>query len=194
MNYLLQEQADLQVAAEQVLADTPLLGLLKNLGQPTQTGSSVTGLMVYPDIDFAIHTKEPNFQAAVKLVAEVVKDLKASAVKIADFAADDAETASYYLGFDFMHDGRKWHIDATVSEPGPITTNPPELADWLKAMTEDERLTLLKLKKELIDAQRYVGARSKPPYTFRSTHLYEAVLKGKARTISEAEQYFRQNS
>lgn len=194
MNKLLQEQDKLQQAAAAVLAETPLLSLLSKLGKPVQTGSSVTGLMVYPDIDFAVLAEERDFQKAVDLVPEIISTLGASSVKIANFATDGGESASYFVGFEFAHQGRSWQIAATVSAPGPIITNPPELADWLRAITSEERVAILTLKKELVEAQRYGSAKSKPPYTFRSVHLYEAVLVGKARSVSDIEAYFRRKS
>lgn len=82
---------------------------------------------------------------------------------------------------------------ATVTKVCPIATDPPEMSGWLDAMTEDERGVILDLKRQLIDARRYVGARSQPPYTFRSAHLHEGVLVGGAHSIVELERYFGQS-
>ena len=68
------------------------------------------------------------------------------------------------------------------------------MKSWIESMSSDDRLTILKLKKQLIDTRRYMGARSQPPYTFRSAHLYEGVLKGGARTVSALEEYFKSKS
>lgn len=184
-------QDNLQNEATGLLSKTPLLRLLGTLGKVIQTGSSVTGLMVYPDIDFAVHNDEPNFDDAVKLVPILVAELKASAVKVADFSTDLNERASYYIGIEFPFCGNTWHIDATISKPGPVTTNPPDLADWIAHMSDEQRATILKLKKELFDARRYIGSKSRPPHTFRSTHLYEGILVGGAKSVKELEYYFK---
>lgn len=191
MNELLTHQEKLQKEAGELLGRTAVLSFLQRLGEPIQTGSSVTGLMVYPDIDFSVQNDNLNINDAIALTESLFKELKITALKIADFSQDENENASYYIGFELPFKDKSWHIDATVTKKGPIGTDPPELADWLDNMSFEDRLTILKLKKELIDAKRYVGARSYPPYTFRSAHLYEAILKGSAKSIFDLENYFK---
>lgn len=189
--HILERQKQLQEMSASLLKDTPLLSLLQRLGKPIQTGSSVTGLMVYHDIDFAVHAESPNVQDGINLTQEIFDTLAATALKIADFGTDDSKRTSYYVGIEMPYGGEAWKIDATVTAPGPIATSPPEMESWLNAMTKEQRLTILTLKKELIDAGRYIGSKSVPPYTFRSRHLYEAVLKGDAKDISGLERYFK---
>lgn len=191
MSDVLSLQDALQQEAKELLARTTLPDLLSRLGEPIQTGSSVTGLMVYPDIDFTVQNAAPDFQDALRLIPRIYDELSPTALKVADFGSDANEPASYYIGFDFKFKDKSWHIDATVTQPGPITTNPPELQDWLDAMTDKQRKTILRLKKELIDTKRYVGSKSQPPYTFRSSHLYEGVVRGSAKTVGQLEAYFR---
>ncbi len=191
MKEVLIRQAQLQNEASVLLASTAVLSFLRKLGKPVQTGSSVTGLMAYPDIDFSIQNDMFNINDAITLTPRLFGELKISALKIADFSKNENESAGYYIGFELPFNNRTWHIDATVGKVGPVSTNPPELATWIDDMTDDSRVSILELKKQLIDTKRYVGARSQPPYTFRSVHLYEAVLKGGARTIEDLETYFK---
>lgn len=191
MSELLNNQEQLQNEARELLGKTAVLSFLQRLGEPIQTGSSMTGLMVYPDIDFTVQNDNLNINDAITLTESLFKELKITALKIADFSKDENEDAGYYIGFELPFNSKTWHIDATVTKEGPIGTNPPELTEWLNSMSQENRLTILKLKKELIDTKRYVGARSQPPYTFRSAHLYEAVLKGNAKHISDLENYFK---
>ncbi len=177
-----------------MLQNTPVLEFLGKLGNPIQTGSSVTGLMVYHDIDFSVQNDNYNILDAISLTSSIFERLAATAFKIADFSQDKDENAGYYIGFEIPYEGKTWHIDATISKVGPIVTNPPEMKSWIESMSSDDRLTILKLKKQLIDTRRYMGARSQPPYTFRSAHLYEGVLKGGARTVSALEEYFKSKS
>lgn len=193
MSDLLAQQDQLQAEAKSLLKHTAVLEFLRKLGNPIQTGSSVTGLMVYPDIDFSVQNDDYNVQDAIALTNSLFERLGATAFKIADFSRDESESAGYYVGFELPYNGKSWHIDATISKVGPIVTNPPEMQNWIDVMTNDERVTILNLKKQLIDTKRYVGARSQPPYTFRSSHLYEGVLKGEARTIVDLENYFKKS-
>lgn len=190
MSDLKNPQEQLQQEASGLLANTTILEKLRTLGEVTQTGSSITGLMVYPDIDFTIQNEHLNFNDVVVLVPSIVSELQATAVKVADFQTTSDPNAGYYIGFEMPHRDKTWHIDATIGLPGPIITNPPELAEWIANMREDERSIILELKKELIDTRRYVGAKSQPPYTFRSAHLYEGALKGGAKSIRQLEKYF----
>ncbi|OGL25104.1 hypothetical protein A3A68_02235 [Candidatus Saccharibacteria bacterium RIFCSPLOWO2_01_FULL_48_13] len=193
MKAIIELQNRLQKQAKELLDTTPVLVLLGKLGQVTQTGSSTTGLMVYPDIDFAVQTIKPNVQDAINLVPVIFAKLSATSCKVADFRTDSNEGTSYFIGFEFPYNGKSWQISATVGKPGPITTNPPALSNWLKNMSEQQRETILELKKELINSKRYAGAKSQPPYTFRSVHLYEAVLQGGSKTIHDIESYFGTN-
>lgn len=191
MDHILEDQDNLQMDARKVIESSGLMVFLEKLGKVTQTGSSVTGLMVYPDIDFTIQNDKPDVNNAINLIPQIYKGLNATKVGVADFRLDKNEGASYYLGIDFPYEGLTWHIDATVGKPGPIQTSPVELAKWLEDMSIDQRVSILKLKKQLIDEHRYVGSRSQPPYTFRSVHLYEGVLRGGANTVSELETYYK---
>lgn len=192
MSTYLDQQNELQQQAKELLATTQLLSLFETIGTPVQTGSSVTGLMAYPDIDFALQTNQPDFQKAVKLVPDIISQLSATSCKIATFANNPAETAYFYVGFTMPFNGRSWEISATACGMGTIQTNPPELSQWLATMTDEQRRTIIQLKHELIAARRYVGSKSQPPYTFRSVHLYEGVLKGNSKTIADLETYFAQ--
>jgi hypothetical protein len=188
---LLAQQNQLQAEAKALLKNTAILEFLGKLGNPIQTGSSVTGLMVYPDIDFSVQNDTFDIRNAIALTDSLFERLNVTAIKIADFAQNKEEGAGYYFGFELPYRGKTWHIDATVSKVGPIVTNPPELQGWIENMNADDRMIILDLKKQLIDAKRYVGARSQPPYTFRSAHLYEGVLKGGAKSLTDLENYFK---
>ncbi len=190
MDDLIEQQDQLQSEAENLLKETLLLEFLSKLGKPIRTGSSTTGLMVYPDIDFSVQNDSYNVQDALSLTNALFETLEITSLKIADFSRDDSEGAGYYIGFELPFKGKTWHIDATISKVGPIITSPPEMQNWIDAMTNDERVTVLNLKKQLIDTKRYAGAHSQPPYTFRSSHVYEGVQKGGAHTIIELENYF----
>jgi hypothetical protein len=191
MNNVLEQQNQLQAEAKALLENTAVLEFLSKLGNPIQTGSSVTGLMVYPDIDFSVQNDNYSIQDAITLTNSLFKHLGVTALKIADFNHTKDESAGYYFGFEIPYNGKTWHIDATISKVGPIVTNPPEMQAWIGNMSNDDRLIILELKKQLIDAKRYVGARSQPPYTFRSSHLYEGVLIGDAKTVADLENYFK---
>ncbi len=192
MDILLETQHELQATAKRLLTVSPLLELLSGLGKPTQRGSSVTGLMVYPDIDLTIQHENPDVQSAIDIVPMLYQQLQATKIHLADFRDNPTEHASYYLGIALPFDGKSWSIDATITTIGPIVSDPPELDEWIASMTYQQKLIILQLKYELIQTRRYVGARSQPPYTFRSIHLYEGVLKGNAQSIDALERYFKQ--
>ncbi len=187
---LLDKQDQLQRSAKKMLDETKLISLLSKLGNPVVTGSYTTGLMVYPDIDMSVQTKNPDLQKAIQLVPKLFRQLHAKKVEVVDFI-NSPGNVSFYVGIDFPYEKELWRIDATITQPGPIRSNPPEIDDWIRNMTQKDRITILKLKNELIEMGRYMGARSQPPFTFRSVHLYEGVLKGRAKSIENLENYFK---
>jgi hypothetical protein len=192
MNPLLEAEHELHRAAEIMLSDSPLMGLLKQLGQPIITGSYTTGLMTYPDIDLCIQSDTTTYQDLIKLIPKVHALLNERNLKVADFSKDEAESAICYFGVEFDYNNYLWHISATITKPGPIGDLPdlPQLSQWLAKMTENERITILKLKNELLAAQRYGSSHAKPPYTYHSAQLYEGVLAGKAKTVEALDRYF----
>ena len=192
MDELEKNQTRLQDTAKRLVTETKLIELLEKLGTPIQTGSSMTGLMVYPDIDFTILNSKPDIQTAIDLIPALFNDLRASEVKVADFRSDSQESAAYYVGVSFPFNGESWHIDATVSDD--VNGNDPSSAyKYLLDINSKQRITILRLKKDLIDTKRYAGARSQPPYTFRSFHLYEGVIRGEVQSIEDLENYFSKN-
>jgi hypothetical protein len=194
MDEIKKRQDELQVKAGEIIKSSRLMELLNQLGNPIACGSSVTGLMVYPDIDLSVQNENPDIQKAINLVPIFFNELKATGVKIVDFKDDPNESAAYYVGIKFPYLGESWNIDATIRSSNSRISNPPEVDDWIKNMTSEQRLAALRLKQELIAAKRYVGSRSQPPYTFRSIHLYEGVFKGGAKSISDLEKYFNNSN
>lgn len=186
---LLAKQDRLHQSAKKMLDETKVIALLSKLGNPILTGSYTTELMAYPDIDISVQNKDPDLQKAIKLFPELFKQLNAKEVKITDFTKSP-DDISFYIGIDFPYEDHLWRIDATVTKPGPIRSNPPEIDDWIQGMTHENKLAILHLKNKLIQTKRYLGARSQPPFTFRSVHVYEGVIKGSAKSVKDLEDYF----
>lgn len=187
---LIKNEHELHSSADDMIENSPLMGLLNRLGTPIFMGSYTTGLMVYPDIDLTIQSSTTVYQDLVNIIPEVHQKLDERNIKIADFSKDESESAVCYIGIEFDYNQTLWHISATITKPGPIISNPADLPLWFKNMSQEQRITILKLKKELLGLKRYGSSHSKPPYTFRSVHLYEGVLVGKAKSVKELEQYF----
>lgn len=182
---LLRQADELQDLARRLLHKTPVLQLLRNFGDPVETGSSAIGLMVYPDIDLAVQTDAPDIGKAIELFPDIFYQTNAHEVKITKL-----DGGFFYIGIVMPFTGKIWKIDATVCPTGIVGTDPPELKTWLQNVSPKQRLTILRLKNKLLNSKRYVGAKSQPPYTFRSTHLYEGVLAGNVQTITQLEKYW----
>lgn len=187
---LLEKNKSLHKAGKDMLTNSGVVPLLGSLGTVTVRGSYTTGLMTYPDMDFAVQNPRPNPEDGQKLLPRILNELHAFDLRFTDFTHKEGESAVYFVGFKFTYKGLDWQIAATVGYPGPIKSDPPGLDDWLRDMTDAQRVTIMKLKDELKAAGRYVGSRSTPPYTFRSVQIYEGVLKGGATSTQELETYF----
>jgi hypothetical protein len=170
---LLRRQDELQAAADAVVADLGLPGLLAELGEPVRTGSSALGLMVVPDIDITVVCPSLDTAAVAGLAARLARHER---VRVVQFRKDDgrwnAEPEAYpdglYLGLKYRHDGPEWNADIWfVDEPdrqpdlGHVRTLPGRI-------TPAARAAILLIK------------HSRPGY--RSFDVYRSVLDDGVRT------------
>ena len=187
---LLKHEQILHDSCTRLLEKTKLLERLKPLGSVEPMGSYVTGLMAWPDLDMAIGARQPD-SAAMRLLIETLHSDVPEIYKLtfADLDRQHPGSNTFYLGLQVLFEGRDWKVDITMVTPDKVVSD-PRLVTWLKNMTPEQRIDILRLKTELMAAHRYLGAKSEPPKSFRSIHLYEGVFEGKAKTILDLERYF----
>lgn len=187
---LLQNERDLRGSAERMLAKTQLLERLKPLGNVVPMGSFVTRLMTWPDLDISIGTTHPDpvdlMATGVSLYEKIPEVYKFT---FANLERQNPGSNTYYLGLQVLFEKRDWKVDITMTTLDKVGSD-PRLVKWLKTMTPDQRVDILRLKTDLVEGHRYLGAKSVPPKSFRSIHLYEGVFEGNAKSIADLESYF----
>lgn len=185
-----EQELSLNNTARTLLADSGLENTLSQFGKMEIVGSLVAGLMVKPDIDLVVYTEEkPNVTAVVGLAPKLYELLHGLyRLEFYDNKHHGADGVCY-LGAQVQREDMDWQIDITFCRPQDSYFD-SRIKAWVKAMTDEQRLTILGLKNQLIEQDRYKGASSKPPQSFRSVNVYEAVFEGGAQSISDLENYF----
>jgi hypothetical protein len=187
---LLRRQDTLQAEAAQVIAALDLPALLARAGRPEQIGSSVSGLMVWRDLDFNIVA--PGLTRAG--LADTIRPLLLNPQVIGLHYLDENGPRSisgtphddrYYVVFHYLTEsGDDWKIDLSFwladAERGQLA----HLAYLKERLTPELRLTILHLKDLWHRRPSY-------PYTVGGYEIYDAVLEHHARTPADLAAYLR---
>jgi hypothetical protein len=182
-------QAALQREAETVIAELGLWTALAQIGQTHQLGSSVSGLMVWRDLDFIIIC-DPALPLAqiMDAVRPIFTHPRTVGLHYANERApynSDPDSASdrYYFVFRYMTaHGETWKIDLSFFFSDQMLSA-LEHRDWLqRELTEETRLAILWIK----DVWRPLPVY---PYRVGGYEVYEAVLTAGVRTPDEFDAY-----
>jgi len=87
---LLRRQEELQAEAGQVIGDLDLLAVLGRAGSVRLIGSSVTGLMVWRDLDFQVLSAGLGVAEAWEVVQPLAAHPRVSEVRFLDQAGDNS--------------------------------------------------------------------------------------------------------
>jgi hypothetical protein len=186
---LTSRQAALQREAQVVVAELDLLATLGKVGRAHQLGSSISGLMVWRDLDFIIMC-DPALD--LTQVMEAVNPLLTHPRTVGLHFANErgpynphAEPASdrYYFVFRHMSaDGQNWKIDLSFFFSAQMVGALDHL-DWLqRELTEETRIAILWIKDIWHRLPAY-------PYRVGGYEIYDAVLNAGVRTPDEFDTY-----
>lgn len=190
---LLARQSRLQAEAQAVIDELALLERLAALGEVEQIGSSVSGLMVWRDIDFNVRCDNPTaeelFDALRWLYVHpgVVEVLYRN--ETGPGRAVPGEERFYFVA-RYLHPGGgsdangsvEWKIDISVWTSADERSQLAHLEELAARLTGETRLAILWIK----DVWR-----TKPsyPYTVGGWEVYDAVLEHGVRTPGEFAAY-----
>jgi hypothetical protein len=179
-----ERQAILHSTAQDILDYYHIENMLKPLGEVHSVGSFEYGLMVRPDIDFQIYTSLPDIKSLLKIANQVMSADGIGKVSLHNqyIWPDNASvTKSMYLGIKPVWENEFWQIDVHVMKPEDHVDQENFYLGWEKALTDEQRDTILLLKTILSDDGRY-------PNEFNSVDVYKAVLEG-VLSIEQLEQF-----
>ncbi len=176
---LLARQTVLQQEAAEFARDLRLEETLAGAGRAYPLGSSVTGLMVWRDLDYGVDaiglTREVALATMVPLLARSRSAL---------YEDDATLDRHYFVARVPAGGGREWKLDVSFFRAGV----PPGLlefqAELPARLTDETRLAILRLKDSWHREPTY-------PEPVGAYEIYDAVLDHGVRTLPELDGYLR---
>ena len=187
---LLARQTALQAEAAQVIAALNLPTLLAPAGRVEQIGSSVSGLMVWRDLDFNIVAPGLTRAALADTIRPFLLDPQIIDLHVQDELGPRSISGTphddrYYVVLHYLTaDGHNWKIDLSFWLADTPRGQLAHLAYLRERLTPDLRLTILHLKDLWHRRPSY-------PYTVGGYEIYDAVLEHGVRTPADLTAYLR---
>jgi len=178
---LLARQAALQREAREVLAGLDLAALVAGTGSLLVTGSFVSGLMCWPEVDVMVHVGSDFSPSDVmSLLARIVSRPGVTGLDYRDERGPRCVTGQvrderYHVPLAVEHAGRSWQIDLTLWLHDPHL-NVTRWHEELRArITIEERIAVLRIKDVWCRRPTY-------PHQVGGLQIYVAVLDDAVRT------------
>jgi hypothetical protein len=174
-------QAALQAEAAAVLADLDLAGIVADIGRLLLTGSYVSGLMSWPDLDVMVHVG-PGFapRDVLRLLQRIVDHPGVVGFEYHDERGPRSPTGTtrderYHVPITLSRDSRLWRVDLTLWLNDPHAN----LTAWHEALRErittDQRRAVLRIKDVWHRLPSY-------PDRVGGVQIYTAVIEDGVRT------------
>jgi hypothetical protein len=187
---LLERQDALQAEADRLVELLELKAMLGRAGRFERLGSSVSGLMVWRDLDLGVScgglSRERAWETVIPLATHPRTTQLSYRKQIARLAPPELRGYERYY-FVVRHEneaGREWKIDISLwspkSPPGPLT----HAQEMRRRLTPETRLTILWIKDAWHRLPSY-------PDVVGGTDVYEAVLEHGVRTPEQFGRYLR---
>jgi hypothetical protein len=188
---LLQRQSTLQAEAEHLIADLNLMPILRHAGQPEQIGSSVSGLMVWRDIDISIPCRDLTAQRVFETLLPLLTNPHTMRAEYRNETGDHTPAElrgdeRYYVVLHHQSpDGNEWKIDLSFWLSDAPKDHTPYVQRVVAALTDETRLAILWIKDVWHHLPTY-------PYEVGGTDVYDAVLHHHVRTPGEFDIYLQE--
>jgi hypothetical protein len=187
---LLRRQDNLQAEAAQVIAALDLPTRLAHAGRVEQIGSSISGLMVWRDLDFNIIAPGLTRETLADTIRPLLLNPRVIGLHYADELGPRSPSGTphddrYYVVSHYLTaDGHEWKIDLSFWTANAERGQLAHLAYLKERLTPELRLTILHLKDLWYHSPNY-------PYTVGGYDIYDAVLEHGVRTPAELAAYLR---
>ena len=184
---LLRRQDALQAEATRVVSDLDLVAQLGRAGLAEQVGSSVSGLMVWRDIDFTVTSPGMTTERAWAVMQPIVSNPRVTRVAYSNEighlnqSGQRFDDRHYFILHYETNDGDEWKIDITFwVVDGPRHHRTRALA--YLGLARQQRVRILWLKDIWHRLPTY-------PYQVGGTDIYDAVLEHGVCTPEELDAY-----
>ncbi|CAA9575142.1 MAG: hypothetical protein AVDCRST_MAG49-4075 [uncultured Thermomicrobiales bacterium] len=187
---LLRRQDALQAEAGRVVVDLDLLALLAGAGRVEQVGSSVSGLMVWRDLDFNVLCRDLSSRRAFESMRPL---LAHPGVARVDYRSETGHRAPaelrgderyYFVTYLEVAAGATWKIDVSFWLSDAPRDQVPYIERLREQLTDETRLAILWIKDVWWRLPTY-------PDEVGGFDVYEAVLRHGVRTPGQFDTYLR---
>ena len=190
---LLRRQDALQAEARLVVAELGLDALLSQAGRVEQVGSSVSGLMVWRDLDFNVLRRDLTLERAL----DVMRPLHTHPGVV---RLEYRNETGHHTPPDLRGDERYYFV--IWYETGAGDEWKIDISFWLSDAPRDQLPYIERLGRDLMDETRLAILWIKDvwhrlpayPYEVGGYDVYEAVLRSNVRTPEQFEAYLRERA
>jgi hypothetical protein len=185
---LIQRQEALQAEAQQLIVHLDLFTVLSNAGKPEQIGSTVSGLMVWRDIDFNILCSHRSLPRVIQTMRPLLTHPHTTKLHYTNESGEHRPTELhgddryYFVLYYEMEKGKEWKIDLSFWLSEKPRDQLAHLAYLSERLTEETRIAILWIKDIWHRFPRY-------PYQISGIDIYDAVLEHGVRTPTQFEVY-----
>ena len=185
---LLRRQVALQAEAHQLIVHLDLFTMLSQAGKPEQIGSSVSGLMVWRDIDFNVLCSHRSLRTVFETMQPLLTHPRVT--KLHYLNESEGHTPAelqgderyYFVTYYETEAGPEWKIDISFWLSEKPRTQLAHLEYLSKRLTEETRLAILWIKDIWHRFPSY-------PYQVGGIDIYDAVLEHGVRTPAQFKMY-----
>ena len=188
---LLRRADRLRAEAAGVIADLDLVVLLGRVGEVEHLGSSVSGLMVWRDVDFAVRCRDLTPGRAWDALRPLLTQPRLLRLNYRNEVGERSPTGQaadqryYFVTYVETAAGDEWKIDLSLWLSDAPRPHLAQLADLRRRLTDETRLAILWIKDVWHHLPSY-------PDEVSGVDVYDAVLAHGVRTLEEFAAYLRQ--
>jgi hypothetical protein len=188
---LLRRVKALQAEAQEVMRTLDLMAMLAVLGHPEQIGSSVSGLMVWRDIDVTIRCQDVTLERVWDALRPLLINPRVTRLSYSNETGsrsptgDPADQRFYFVIHYETSRGSEWKIDVSLWTSDAPRSHLAQLAELECRLSRETRLAILWIKDVWHRLPVY-------PSEVGGSDIYDAVLELGARTPDDFDQYLRE--
>ena len=190
---LLQRQQSLQAEAREVLVDLDLMSCLSRLGHAEQIGSSVSGLMVWRDLDVGARCPHPSADRVFETMQPVLTHSRVHEVLYREEtgprspSGQPSDQRYYFIVKYETAANQRWKIDISIWLTDAPRNQLGHLDDLARRLTNETRLAILWIKDVWHRLATY-------PDEVSGIDIYAAVLDHGVRTPEQFATYLQERS
>jgi hypothetical protein len=181
----------LQSEAGEVMRTLDLMSMLGVLGQLEQVGSSVSGLMVWRDIDVTVRCRDVTLERVWDALRPLLINPRITRLNYNNEtgarspSGEPADERYYFVIYYEPASGTEWKIDISAWTTDAPRSQLAQLAELERRLTYETRLAILWIKDVWHRLPVY-------PYDVGGVEVYDAVLEHGARSPDDFDRYLRE--